>query len=104
MTALVEAAHRASRTKGSYFKDNSFASKHDGATCVPPWRSRTRSSAPSTRWSRLAPNIETSVQRNVIDTKPVTGNLVRRLQRLGYNVTIAARLPQALPAPPEPAG
>jgi predicted methyltransferase len=33
-----------------------------------------------------------------------TGNLVRRLQRLGFDVTIAPRLAPGLPAPLEPAG
>jgi hypothetical protein len=38
------------------------------------------------------------------DALELLGNLVRRLQRLAYEVTIAPRVPPALPVSPEPVG
>lgn len=106
MTALVEAAHGASRTKGSYFKDKFFRIKARrgylrAAVAIAHKILRTVYTMLSTgaEYRDLG-----AAYLDVIDAKRVTGNLVRRLQRLGYDVTIAARIPQALSAPPEPAG
>jgi transposase len=106
MTALVEAAHGASRTKGSYFKDKFFRIKaRRGYLRAAVAIAHKILRAVYTMLSTGAEYRDLgAAYLDVIDAKRVTGNLVRRLQRLGYEVTIAARLPQALPAPPEPAG
>jgi transposase len=100
MTALVEAAHGASCTKGSYLKDKFFRLKARRG------------------YQRAALAIAHKILKSVyvmlstgadyrdlgeayldaVDTKRVTGNLVRRLQRLGYEVTLAK--PQETPTLP----
>jgi transposase len=102
MTALVEAAHCASRKKDSYFKDKFFRLKarrgylraavaiaHKILKAVYVMLST------GTDYRELG-----AAYLDAVDSRRVTGNLVRRLQRLGYEVTIAPRPT----APPEPAG
>ena len=106
MTALVEAAHGASRKKNSYLKDKFFRIKAR--------RGYLRAAVAIAHKILRAVYVMLSTGADyhdlgaayldAVDAKRVTGNLVRRLQRLGYEVTIAAHSSKALPAPPEPAG
>lgn len=41
---------------------------------------------------------------DAVDARRVTGNLIRRLERLGYDVKIAPRLPDGSPIPPAAMG
>lgn len=106
MTALVEAAHGASRKKDSYFKDKFFRLKarrgylraavaiaHKILKAVYVMLST------GTDYRELG-----ATYLDAVDSRRVTGNLVRRLERLGYDVAIAPRVAQALPAPPAPVG
>ncbi len=96
MTALVEAAHGASRTKDSYFKDKFFRLKAR--------RGYLRAAVAIAHKILKAVYIMLSTGTDyrelgaayldAVDSRRVTGNLVRRLERLGYDVKIAPRLPE----------
>ena len=106
MTALVEAAHGASRKKDSYFKDKFFRLKAR--------RGYLRAAVAIAHKILKAVYVMLSTGADyrdlgaayfdAVDSRRVTGNLVRRLERLGFDVTIAPRLAPGLPAPLEPAG
>lgn len=97
MTALVEAAHGASRKKDSYFKDKFFRLKAR--------RGYLRAAVAIAHKILKAVYVMLSTGADyrdlgaayldATDARRVTGNLVRRLERLGYKVTIAPRLPEA---------
>jgi hypothetical protein len=102
MTALVEAAHGASRKKDSYFKDKFFRLKarrgylraavaiaHKILKAVYVMLST------GTDYRELG-----AAYHDAVDSRRVTGNLVRRLERLGYDVKIAQRLPEGSPIQP----
>jgi transposase len=103
MTALVEAAHGASRTKGSYLKDKFFRLKarrgyQRAAVAIAHkiLRAAYMMLSTGTDYRDLG-----DAYLDAIDTTRVTTNLVRRLQRLGYDVNLAKRLPEAPAALPE---
>ncbi len=106
MTALVEAAHGASRTKGSYFKDKFFRIKaRRGYLRAAVAIAHKILRAVYTMLSTGAEYHDLgAAYLDAIDAKRVTGNLVRRLQRLGYEVTLATRVPHGPLLPPEAAG
>lgn len=101
MTALVEAAHGAARKKDSYFKDKFFRLKAR--------RGYLRAAVAIAHKILKAVYVMLSTGADyrdlgaayldAVDSRRVTGNLVRRLQRLGFDVTIAPRLPDAAPHP-----
>ena len=101
MTALVEAAHGASRKKDSYFKDKFFRLKAR--------RGYLRAAVAIAHKILKAVYVMLSTGADyrdlgaayldAVDSRRVTGNLVRRLERLGYDVNIAPRLPQGPPIP-----
>jgi len=106
MTALVEAAHGASRTKGSYFKDKFFRIKaRRGYLRAAVAIAHKILRAVHTMLSTGAEYHDLgAAYLDHIDAKRVTGNLVRRLQRLGYEVTLATRVPHGPQLSPEVAG
>jgi transposase len=93
MTALVEAAHNASRKKGSYLKDKFFRIKAR--------RGYLRAAVAighkilKAIYVMLSTGVEYKdlgeAYLDAIDAQRVKNNLVRRLERLGYEVTIAPR-------------
>ena len=99
MTALVEAAHGASRKKDSYFKDKFFRIKAR--------RGYLRAAVAIAHKILKAAYVMLSTGADyhdlgpayldAVDSRRVTGNLVRRLERLGYDVKIAPRLPDRPP-------
>ena len=103
MTALVEAAHGASRTKGTYFKDKFFRLKarrgHLRAAVAighKVLRAAHRMLSTGAEYKDLG-----DAYLDSIDAQRVSTNLVRRLQRLGFDVTISQR---AAPQPMMPGG
>ena len=106
MTALVEAAHCASRTKGSYLKDKFFRLK---ARC-----GYQRAAVAIAHKILTAVHVMLSTGAeyrdlgeaylDTVDTRRVTRNLVRRLERLGYDVAISPHPAQASPVQPEAPG
>jgi transposase len=106
MTALVEAAHGASRTKGSYLKDKFFRLK---ARC-----GYQRAAVAIAHKILTAVHVILSTGAEYrdlgaayldsIDARRVTGNLVRRLERLGYDVTISPRPADSPPLRPDGLG
>jgi hypothetical protein len=97
MTALVEAAHGAARKKDSYFKDKFFRLKAR--------RGYLRAAVAIAHKILKAVYVMLSTGADyrdlgaayldATDARRVTGNLVRRLERLGYKVTIAPHPPEA---------
>jgi transposase len=91
MTALVEAAHNASRKKGSYLKDKFFR--------VKARRGYLRAAVAighkilKAVYVMLSTGVEYKdlgeAYLDTIDAQRVKNNLIRRLERLGYDVTIA---------------
>lgn len=106
MTALVEAAHGASRKKDSYFKDKFFRLKAR--------RGYLRAAVAIAHKILKAVYVILSTGADyrdlgaayldAVDARRVTGNLVRRLERLGYDVTIAPRPSEAPPIQPAALG
>lgn len=106
MTALVEAAHGASRKKDSYFKDKFFRLKAR--------RGYLRAAVAIAHKILKAVYVMLSTgvdyrelgasYLDAVDARRVTGNLIRRLERLGYDVKIAPRLPDGSPIPPAAMG
>ena len=98
MTALVEAAHAASRKKDTYFKDKFFRLKAR--------RGYLRAAVAIAHKILKAVHVMLSTGTDyrelgaayldASDARRVAGNLIRRLERLGYDVTLT-------PRPPEPA-
>jgi hypothetical protein len=93
MTALVEAAHGASATKNTYLKDKfhrlkarrgylraAVAIGHKILTAVYVMFSK------GVEYRDLGTGY-----LDAIDSRRISGNLVRRLQRLGYDVTLSPR-------------
>jgi hypothetical protein len=90
MTALVEAAHNASRKKGSYLKDKFFR--------VKARRGYLRAAVAighkilKAVYVMLSTGVEYKdlgeAYLDTIDAQRVKNNLIRRLERLGYDVTI----------------
>jgi transposase len=106
MTALVEAAHGASRKKDSYFKDKFFRLKARRgylraavAIAHKILKAAYVMLSTGTDYRELG-----AAYLDAVDSRRVTGNLVRRLERLGYDVAIVPRAAPALPAPPAPVG
>jgi transposase len=101
MTALVEAAHGASRKKDTYLKDKFFRLKAR--------RGYLRAAVAiahkilKAAYVILATGVDYrdlgTAYLDALDARRVTTNLVRRLERLGYTVAIAPR-PPTLPEPP----
>lgn len=99
MTALVEAAHGATRKKDSYFKDKFFRLKAR--------RGYLRAAVAIAHkilkavYVMLSTGVDYrelgAAYLDAVDARRVTGNLVRRLERLGYDVKIASRLPDGSP-------
>ncbi|HEY6558133.1 MAG TPA: IS110 family transposase [Polyangiaceae bacterium] len=93
MTALVEAAHGASRRKDSFLKDKFFRLK---ARCG---YKRAAVAIAHKILTAVHSILSTGAEYrdlgaaylDSIDARRVTGNLVRRLERLGYDVTISRR-------------
>lgn len=93
LTALVEAAHGASRKKDTYLKDKFFRLKAR--------RGYLRAAVAiahkilKAAYAILSSNLEFrelgTAYLDAVDARRVTTNLVRRLERLGYEVTIAER-------------
>lgn len=93
MTALVEAAHNASRKKGSYLKDKFFRIKAR--------RGYLRAAVAIGHKILKAVYVMLSTGAeykdlgeaylDTLDAQRVKNNLIRRLERLGYDVTIAPR-------------
>lgn len=102
MTALVEAAHGASRKKDSYLKDKFFRLKAR--------RGYLRAAVAIAHkilkavYAMLSTGAEYhdlgSAYLDAVDVQRVKGNLVRRLERLGFDVAISPR-PPAQPTEPE---
>lgn len=96
MTALVEAAHAASRKKDTYFKDKFFRLKAR--------RGYLRAAVAVAHKILKAVYVILSTGSDyrelgasyldAADARRVTSNLVRRLERLGYDVTITAHAPE----------
>jgi transposase len=97
MTALVEAAHAASRKKDSYFKEKFFRLKaRRGYLRAAVAIAHKILKAVYVMLSTGADYRELgAAYLDATDARRVTGNLVRRLQRLGYDVTIEPRPTQA---------
>jgi transposase len=106
MTALVEAAHCAARKKDSYFKDKFFRLKaRRGYLRAAVAIAHKILKAVYVMLSTGADYRELgAAYLDAVDSRRVTSNLVRRLERLGYDVAIAPRAAQTLPAPPAPVG
>lgn len=96
MTALVEAAHAASRKKDSYFKDKFFRLKaRRGYLRAAVAIAHKILKAVYVMLSTGADYRELgAAYLDATDARRVTGNLVRRLERLGYDVTITPHLPE----------
>jgi transposase len=94
MTALVEAAHAASRAKGTFLKEKFFRLKarrgHLRAAVAIGHKILTAA------YMMLSKGVDYqdlgAAFLDKVDAKRVTGNLVRRLQRLGYEVTLAQQI------------
>lgn len=106
MTALVEAAHGASRKKDSYFKDKFFRLKaRRGYLRAAVAIAHKILKAVYVMLSTGADYRELgAAYLDAVDSRRVTGNLVRRLERLGYDVKIAPRLPDGSPIQPAAVG
>ncbi|MBX3262874.1 MAG: IS110 family transposase [Labilithrix sp.] len=108
MTALVEAAHGASRKKDSYFKDKFFRLKARRGYLLPASGGRYRPQDLKAVYVMLSTGVDYrelgASYLDAVDARRVTGNLVRRLERLGYDVKIAPRLPEGSPIPPAAMG
>jgi hypothetical protein len=101
MTALVEAAHGASSTRGSYLRDKFHRLKAR--------RGYQRASVAIAHKILIAVHVMLSTGAEYrdlglayldsIDTQRVKGNLVRRLERLGYDVAITKRPPTSDSSP-----
>lgn len=106
MTALVEAAHGASRKKDSYLKDKFFRLKAR--------RGYLRAAVAIAHKILKAVYVILSTGADyrdlgaayldVVDSRRVSGNLVRRLERLGFDVSITPRLPDGPPIQPAALG
>jgi hypothetical protein len=99
MTALVEAAHRASRKKDTYFKDKFFRLKaRRGYLRAAVAVAHKILKAVYAMLSTGADYRELgAAYLDAADARRVTGSLVRRLERLGYDVTIAPHIPEPAP-------
>lgn len=106
MTALVEAAHGASRTKNTYLKDKFFRLK---ARC-----GYLRAAVAiahkilNAAYVILGTGAEYrdlgTAYLDKVDSERTAANLVRRLERLGYDVRLAARGPDVEGVEPLAAG
>jgi transposase len=97
MTALVEAAHAASRKKDTYFKDKFFRLKaRRGYLRAAVAIAHKILKAVYVMLSTGAAYRELgAAYLDASDARRVADNLVRRLERLGYDVTLAARVPES---------
>ncbi len=101
MTALVEAAHGASRKKDSYLKDKFFRLKaRRGYLRAAVAIAHKILKVVYVMLSTGADYCDLgAAYLDAIDAKRVTGTLVRRLERLGYDVSIAPRPLNGLEVP-----
>jgi transposase len=100
MTALVEAAHAASRKKDSYFKDKFFRLKaRRGYLRAAVAIAHKILKAVYVMLSSGADYRELgAAYLDATDARRVTGNLVRRLERLGYDVAITPHISEPVVA------
>lgn len=95
MTALVEAAHGATKKKDSYFKDKYFRLKaRRGAGRAAMAIAHKILTAAYRMLSTGTPYADLgAAYLDSIDIRRIKANLVRRLERLGFEVTISSRPP-----------
>jgi hypothetical protein len=88
-TALVEAAHAAARTKGSYSRDKFYRLKARRGYKRAGWPTSTKSWwQPITCFPGQFPAHELGdLYLDKLNQNHLTRNLVHRLERLGYTVT-----------------
>lgn len=106
MTALVEAAHGASSTRGSYLRDkfHRLKARRGYQRAAVAIAHKILGAA----YAMLSTGAEYrdlgASYLDSIDAQRVTGNLVRRLERLGYDVAITKRPEDGLPVREPPVG
>jgi transposase len=103
LTALVEAAHGASRTKDTYLKDKFHRLKaRRGYLRAAVAIAHKILSAVYVMFSKGVEYRDLGTGYiDAVDARRVSGNLVRRLQRLGYDVTLSLRAPTDTDMPAE---
>lgn len=101
MTALVEAAHGASRKKDTYLKDKFFRLKarRGYLRAAVAIAHKILKAAHAILSNSVDYRDLGTAYLDALDSRRVTTNLVRRLERLGYNVTLAERTPEPTAEP-----
>lgn len=103
LTALVEAAHGASRTKDTYLKDkfHSLKARRGYLRAAVAIAHKILNAV----YVMISEGVEYrdlgTGYIDAVDARRVSGNLVRRLQRLGYDVTLSLRAPTDTDMPAE---